>query len=186
MLFLPPSDAYVRSFLYLLYALIKLHYTKALSDPALSLAPDWIPLLRRPRIPASYHSATAFHWHASVHGVKKGQTRLSELNWIVLKTESNLLFLTFISKKNTSVSFNKVDARWDHCATYIHICIYSSCCLEAQSYLTLCNPMDCSTPGFPVIHYLPEFSQTHVHWVNDAIQSSHPLCLLLLPSTFPA
>ena len=48
---LPPFDAYVRSFLYLLYTLIKLYYTKALSDPASSLALDWIRLLRRPRIP---------------------------------------------------------------------------------------------------------------------------------------
>ena len=53
-LFLPPSDAYVRSFLYLLYTLIKLYYTKALSDQASSLAPDWILLLWRPRIPASF------------------------------------------------------------------------------------------------------------------------------------
>ena len=59
-LFLPPSYAYVRSFLYLLYTLIKLYYTKALSNPASSLAPDWIPLLWRPRIPASYCSATTF------------------------------------------------------------------------------------------------------------------------------
>ena len=36
-------------------------------------------------------------------------------------------------------------------------------------------PHDCSTPGFPVLHYLPEFAETHVHWVSDAIQSSHPL-----------
>ena len=43
----------------------------------------------------------------------------------------------------------------------------------AQSCLTLCNPMDCSTPGLPVHHQLPEF--THVHWVNDSIQSSQPL-----------
>ena len=48
---LPPSDAYVRSFPYLLYTLIKLYYTKALSDPALSLALDWIHLLQRPKIP---------------------------------------------------------------------------------------------------------------------------------------
>ena len=61
-LFLPPSDAYVRSFLYLLYTLIKLYYTKALSDQVSSLAPDWILLLRRPRILASlFGSATAFH-----------------------------------------------------------------------------------------------------------------------------
>ena len=45
----------------------------------------------------------------------------------------------------------------------------------AQSCLTLCNPMDCSMPGLPVHHQLPEFTQTHVHWVSDAIQPSHPL-----------
>ena len=39
----------------------------------------------------------------------------------------------------------------------------------------LCNPMNCSAPGFPVLHYLPEFAQIHVHWVGDAIQPSHPL-----------
>ena len=38
-----------------------------------------------------------------------------------------------------------------------------------------CKPMDCSTPGFTVLHYLPEFAQTHVHWVGDVIQPSHPL-----------
>ena len=40
---------------------------------------------------------------------------------------------------------------------------------------TLCDSMDCSTPGFPVLHYLPELTQTHVHRVGDAIQPSHPL-----------
>ncbi|XP_070214701.1 phosphopantothenoylcysteine decarboxylase isoform X2 [Bos mutus] len=45
----------------------------------------------------------------------------------------------------------------------------------AQSCLTFCNPMDCSTPGFPVLHHLPELAQTHVHRVDDAIQPSHPL-----------
>ena len=43
-----------------------------------------------------------------------------------------------------------------------------------QSCLTLCQPMDFSTPGFPVLHNLLEFAQTHVHWVNDAVQPSHP------------
>ena len=45
----------------------------------------------------------------------------------------------------------------------------------AQSCLTLCDPMNCSTPGLPVHHQLPEFTQTHVHRVGDAIQPSHPL-----------
>ena len=49
------------------------------------------------------------------------------------------------------------------------------CCSVAKSCLTLCNPMDCSAPGFPVLHHLPEFAQTHVHWVGDTIQPSHPL-----------
>ena len=44
-----------------------------------------------------------------------------------------------------------------------------------QSCLTLCNPMDYSTPGFPFHHQLPELAQTHVHQVSDAIQPSHPL-----------
>ena len=44
-----------------------------------------------------------------------------------------------------------------------------------QSCLTLYNPMDCSTPGLPVHHQLPEFTQTHVLWVSDAIQPSHRL-----------
>ena len=44
-----------------------------------------------------------------------------------------------------------------------------------QSCPTLCDHMDCSTPGFPVYHQLPEFTQTHVHLVSDAIQPSHPL-----------
>ena len=45
----------------------------------------------------------------------------------------------------------------------------------AQSCPTLCNPMDHSTPGFPVHHQPPEFTQTHVHWVGGVIQPSHPL-----------
>ena len=45
----------------------------------------------------------------------------------------------------------------------------------AQSCLTLCDPMNHSKPGFPVYHQLPEFTQTHVHQVSDAIQPSHPL-----------
>ena len=49
------------------------------------------------------------------------------------------------------------------------------CCSVTKSCPNLCDPMDCSILGFPVLHYLPEFAQTHVHWVSDAIQPSHPL-----------
>ena len=51
-----------------------------------------------------------------------------------------------------------------------------------QSCLTLFNPMDCSTPGFPVHHQLPENAQTHIHWVSDAIQPSHSLSSPSLPA----
>ena len=49
------------------------------------------------------------------------------------------------------------------------------CCSVSNLCLTLCNPMDCSLPGFPALHCLLEFSHTYVHWVGDAIQPSHPL-----------
>ena len=59
--------------------------------------------------------------------------------------------------------------------------------VQSLSHAWLCNPMDCSTPGLPVLHCLPELAQTHVHQVGDAIQSSHPLLPLgLLPQCFPA
>ena len=51
-----------------------------------------------------------------------------------------------------------------------------------QSCPTLCDPMDCSMPVFPVLHYLLEFAQTHVHWVDDAIQPSYPLSPLSSPA----
>ena len=53
--------------------------------------------------------------------------------------------------------------------------LISSVSSVAQWYPTLCNPMNHSTPGLPVHHQLPEWTQTHVHWVSDAIQPSHPL-----------
>ena len=55
----------------------------------------------------------------------------------------------------------------------------------AQSCPTLCDPMNCSTPGLPVHHRLQEFTQTHVHLVSDAIQSSHPLSSPFPPAPIP-
>ena len=51
--------------------------------------------------------------------------------------------------------------------------------------MSLCDPMNCSTPVLPVYHQLPESTQTHVHWIGDAIQPSHPH-LILLPSIPPS
>ena len=58
--------------------------------------------------------------------------------------------------------------------------------LVAQSCLTFCDPMDCSMSGLPVHHQLPEFPQTHVHQVGDAIQPSHPLSSPFPPAPNPS
>ena len=60
------------------------------------------------------------------------------------------------------------------------------CSSVAQSCPTLFDPMDHSTPGLPVHHQLPEFTQTHVHWVSDAIQPSHPLSSPSPPAPKPS
>ena len=57
--------------------------------------------------------------------------------------------------------------------TYLYL--YCCCCSVTKLCLTLCDPMNYSTSGFHVLHHLPVFAQTHVLWVSDAIQSSHPL-----------
>ena len=54
--------------------------------------------------------------------------------------------------------------------------------LVAQLFLTLCSLMDCSMPGFPVHHQLPELAQTHVHWIGDAVQLPHPLWSSFFPA----
>ena len=56
----------------------------------------------------------------------------------------------------------------------------------AQSCPTLCDPMNCSTPGLSVHHQLPEFTETHVHWVSDAIQPSQPLLSSSPPAPNPS
>ena len=56
--------------------------------------------------------------------------------------------------------------------------------VQSQSCPTLCDPVDSSTPGFPVLHHLPDLAQTHVRWVGDAIQPSHPLSPLSPPAIF--
>ena len=89
----------------------------------------------------------------------------------------NFLFLTILCLK-ISFMFICDAVVCFHCCVVFHYMNkpqsvqFSS---VAQSCPTLCDPMDCSMPGLPVHHQLPEFTQTHVHWVSDAIQLSHPL-----------
>ena len=66
----------------------------------------------------------------------------------------------------------------------VRVILYTNCCCYSITKLwsTFCDPMDCSRPGFPVLHCLLEFAQTHVHWIDDAIQPSHPLSPTSLPA----
>ena len=72
---------------------------------------------------------------------------------------------------------------WDHSNSHLYSVQFSS---VTQSCLTLCEPMNHSTPGLPVHHHLPEFTQTHVHRVSDAIQPSHPLSSPSSPAPNPS
>ena len=66
--------------------------------------------------------------------------------------------------------------KYIYCFMRISYC----CCSVAKWCLTLRDPMKCGIPGFPVLHYLPECAQTHIHCIRDAIQLSHPLSPLFL------
>ena len=104
-LFLAPSDVYVRSFFYPFYTLIKLYYTKALSDQASSLALDWILLLQRPRIPASLcDSATTFHLGAS-SGILQDKMSLIIYVSLLLLTPKIFLSLPFDPQDNAFLSW---------------------------------------------------------------------------------
>ena len=70
---------------------------------------------------------------------------------------------------------------------YLGTFMYLSQSVQLLSSVRLCTPMNCRRPGLSVHHQLPELTQTHVHWVGDAIQPSHPLSSTsLLPSIFPS
>ena len=86
---------------------------------------------------------------------------------------------TILTLTYTDTQYTYSHAYTEHIHSYthaVHICTHSvKFSSVAQSCPTLCNPMNRSTPGLPVHHQLPEFIQTHVHRVSDAIQPSHPL-----------
>ena len=82
------------------------------------------------------------------------------------RMQLEIIILSEVRKKKTNTTYHlyvesKIWHKWS--------------CSVTQSCPTLCDPMVCSTPGFPVLHHLPEFAQTPVHWLHDAIQPSHPL-----------
>ena len=75
---------------------------------------------------------------------------------------------------------------WPVHLRFMHFSIHMLFTSVTQSCLTFCDTMECSTPGLPVHYQLLEFTQTHVHWIGDAIQPSQLCCPLLPPSIFPS
>ena len=93
-------------------------------------------------------------------------TLISEDRWSRCNPVLGVLFLSMKNGIDKPKS-----GHWEYTATRCH----SISSVQSLSRFWLCNPMDCSTPGLPVHHQLLEFTQTHVHWVGDGIQPSHPL-----------
>ena len=128
-------------------------------------------------------------WSAAVLGVAKSRTQLSDwtqfnssVSWTQFRTTKLNCFvlLSCDLMTNFSVVFGFhfhfcvcICCRFSVCG-YPEVLIFSSVQLLSH-VLTLFDPMDCRTSGLPVHHQLLEFTQTHVHWVSDAIQLSHPL-----------
>ena len=98
----------------------------------------------------------------------------------------NKSFSGVLSKLSTFTFFAYLDPIFNHCLFIHSINSVPSLSSVAQSCPTLCNPMNCSMPGLPVHHQLPEFTQTHVYRVGDAIQPSHPLSSPFPPAPNPS
>ena len=111
-------------------------------------------------------------WQATLHRVSKSWTQLKWLSMhlctkLVVPSVGSMIHVGLPVKTPFFPQLPQITHQWN-CEMYQ----FSS---VAQSCPALCDPMDCSTPGFPVHHQLLELAQTHVHWVGDAIQPYHPL-----------
>ena len=100
----------------------------------------------------------------------------------VSSTPTQMLHKWLISRyMNDSINYTIFRTKWFRLGK-----LYLQFSSVAQLCPTLCDPMNCSTPGLPVHHQLPEFTQTHVHWVGDAIQPSHHLSAPSPPGPHPS
>ena len=122
-------------------------------------------------------------------GDSGGRDNLGDWDWDIqtlYKIDNDLLYTTGNSTQYSVIYIGKGSKRGDK-YTHTYKWLFTLLCSRNQQSIvnqvssvaqlcpTLCDPMNCSTPGFPVHHQLPELAQTHVHWVGNAIHSSHPL-----------
>ena len=100
----------------------------------------------------------------------------------LLQTVWPIVYLNQIHDSTYRIAFHHIC----HCFE-IPLGLNFSTVFQLLSGVWLSDPMDCSTPGSPVLHHLPVFAQTHVHWVGDAIQPSYPVApFFSCPQSFPA
>ena len=106
-----------------------------------------------------------FLWTEEPGGLhSKGLQRVGH-DWVTeLNRTESLQYFSVLAKSWESKTTENIYQLWEFVVNSV-----------SPSWLTLCHPLGCGVPGFPVLHYLLEFAQTHVHWVNEAIQPSHPL-----------
>ena len=126
---------------------------------------------------------TLYTYRSIIHTSQKVQaTQASSINRRKLSTDSwtnkmpythTMEYYSVLQRKNCDTCYN-MDKHWGYYTKWKKP-LYVQFSSVAQLCPTLCNTMDCSTPGFPVQNQLPEFTQAHVLWVSDAIQPSHPL-----------
>ena len=120
-----------------------------------------------------------------------GRVNLSTWSWEIKSSENECCcnFAFEVLKHEVLDVFFQRSLCLNHLnCVHIHTCNRSSVQFSSvtQSCPTLCDPMNCSTPGLPVYHHLPEFTQTHVHRVSDAIQQFHPLSSPFPPAPNPS
>ena len=105
---------------------------------------------------------------------------------IVIEVQNFFKHLNGQSYATSSVDVNLFGKHWFEAQDSNSKMAFSSVSSVTQLCLTLCDPMDCSTPSLPVYHQLLGFTQTHVHWLSDAIQPSHPLSSPSPPAFSPS
>ena len=113
---------------------------------------------------------------------KRKQIHFSTQNLVCRNCSTNFIYLPYYWNNvcillTTSCMFYPVSS-----TIFVVVELPVQFSLVTQSCPTLCNPMDCSTPGFPILHHLLELTQTHVLWVGDGHLPSHPLLSLPLPA----
>ena len=135
-------------------------------------------------------------WWAAIYGVSQSRTRLKWLSsssnlkdlalpqcskigykrvmtfWLMIQSLALVSLQLTTTMPSSSLTFSYMHKKCRSNMGTTSLARFSS---VSQLCLTLCNPTDCSMPGLPVHHQLQEFTQTHVRWVGDAIQPSHPL-----------